>query len=214
MKLTNASILAVVLSLSVTASIASADMMTYNGPSLTEYVTFHCQGFSADGKNVPVGLYSVTYQNQQFEAFCVDAEQYAGTGQVTEQGIDFLHNGSLVAYLYETYVELATTSELAAALGVSLWEVLYENEANGFDASSGRLYITGNADVTAAANAMLLDMPDDYQSVMTLTVLHSDGKQDMLVAGLGSVPAPATLGLLLMGVPLLLNASRRRRRLA
>jgi len=214
MKLTNTTVLAVLLSLSVTASIASADMMTYNGPSLTEHVRFHGQGMLADGKRVPAGLYGVTYQDQQLQAFCVDAEHYAGNCQVTEEGVDFLHNGSLVAYLYETYINSATTSELAAGLGVALWEVLYEDEANGFDASSGYFHITSNPGVTAAANTMLLDMPDDYQSVLDLTVLHSDCKQDMLVSGLGVVPEPATLGLLLLGAPLLVKVSRRRRFLA
>ena len=214
MKLTNTTILAVLLSLFVTTSIASADMMFYNGSSLTEHVTFHRQGFSADGENVLAGLYSVTYQNRPFQAFCVDAKHYAGTTGVTEEGTDFLHNGSLVAYLYETYIDSATTSEAAAGLGVALWEVLYEDEANGFDASSGQFHITRNADVSVAANAMLLNMPDDYQPVMDLTVLHSEDRQDMLVGGLGSVPEPTTLGLLLIGTPLLLRASRRRRLLA
>ncbi len=211
MKLANATIIAILLSLFVTFSIASADMMTYNGASLTENVGFHGEGLLADGKIVPAGLLSITYQDEDLLAFCVDAEQYAGSGLVTEKGIDFLNNSSSVAYLYETYVDSATTSELAAGLGVALWEVLYENSDNGFDATSGRLYITGNDDVVLAANAMLLNMPDDYESVMNLTVLQSPCKQDLLIGGAGSVPEPATLGLLFIGLPLILKRSRRRR---
>jgi len=210
MKLTNAAIIAILFSLFVTFSIASADMMTYNGKSLTENVRFHGQGLTADGKIVPAGLLSVTYRDEDIQAFCVDADQYAGSGWVTEEGVDFLNNSSYVAFLYETYAESAVTSELAAGLGVALWEVLYECSCNGFDATSGRLYITGNDDVAQAANAMLLNMPEDYESVMNLTVLHSACKQDLLFGGLGSVPEPATLGLLFIGIPLIIKRSRRR----
>ncbi len=211
MKLTTTAILVVLLSLLATTSIASADMMTYDGKFLTERVRFHCPDMKVDGRTVPVGLYNVTYKNKSLKAFCVDAHQYAGTGDVTERGIDFLNNSSYVAYLYETYMDTATTSDQAAGLGVAIWEVLYEEQHNEFDASDGWFHISQNADVVAAANAMLLNMPDDYQSTMDLTVLYSPGKQDMLVAGLGSVPEPATLGLLFVGVPLLLKKSRRGR---
>ena len=211
MKLANATILAVVLSLCLTTSIASADMMTFAGTILTESVKFHSHGLLADNLTVQAGLLGVEYQDRQFGAFCVDADQYAGTTSVTEQNVDVLHNGSLVAYLYETYIGSATTARQAAALGVALWEVLYESDGNAFNASSGNFYITNNSDVAAAANVMLTGMPADYQSVMNLTVLHSASKQDMLIGGPTAVPEPATVAMLLLGAPLVLKASRRRR---
>jgi hypothetical protein len=211
MKLANATVLAVALSLCLTTSIASADMMTFTGTVLTESVKFHCNGLLADGLTVHAGLYGIEYQGREFGAFCVDADQYAGTSGVTEQDVDVLHNGSLVAYLYETFIGSATTARQAAALGVALWEVLYENDGDAFNASSGKFYITNNSDVAAAANVMLTGMPANYRSVMDLTVLHSDSKQDMLIGGLTAVPEPTTVALLLLGAPLMLRASRRRR---
>lgn len=213
MKLANATVLAVALSLCLTTSIASADMMTmtYTGTVLTESVNFHCPGLLADGMTVKAGLYGIQYQGRQFGAFCVDADQYAGTGSVTEQEVDFLRNSSYVAYLYETFIGSATTARKAAALGVALWEVLYENDGNAFNASSGKFYITNNSDVAEAANVMLTGMPANYQSVMDLTVLHSACKQDMLIGGLNAVPEPTTVALLMLGAPLMLRASRRRR---
>ena len=214
MKLANATVPAVVLSLCLTASIASADMMTFTGTVLTESVEFHCQGLLADGMTVHAGLYGIEYKDRDYNAFCVDADHYAGTSSVIEQDVDVLHNGDLVAYLYERYIASATTSEAAAALGVALWEVLYERDSNAFNASSGKFYITNNSGVLAAANVMLDDMPANYQPVMDLTVLHSACKQDMLIGGLTAVPEPTTLALILLGAPLMLNASRRRRLVA
>ena len=211
MKLANATVLAVVLSISLTTSIASADMMTFTGTVLTESVKFHCSGLLADGLTVYAGLYGIEYQDRQFGAFCVDADQYAGSSSVTEQDVDVLHNGWLVAYLYETYIGSATTTTLAAALGVAIWEVLYERDGSAFNASSGKFYITNNSNVLAAANAMLAGMPSSYQSVMDLTVLHSACKQDMLIGGLTEVPEPTTIALLMFGAPLMLRASSRRR---
>ncbi len=218
MKLANATVPAVVLSLCLTASIASADMMTFTGTVLTESVEFHCQGLLADGMTVHAGLYGIEYKDRDYNAFCVDADHYAGTSSVIEQDVDVLHNGDLVAYLYERYIASATTSEAAAALGVALWEVLYEDDGSAFNASSGTFYITNNSNVAAAANVMLTgmltDMPANYQPVMDLTVLHSACKQDMLIGGLTAVPEPTTLALILLGAPLMLNASRRRRLVA
>jgi len=216
MKLANTIVLAVVLSLCLTASIASADMMTFTGTVLTESVKFHCQGLLADGLTVHAGLYGINYQNRAFNAYCVDADQYAGTGAMTERDVDVLRNGSYVAYLYERYIGSATTARQAAALGVAIWEVLYENNGTVFNASSGKFYITNNSDVAAAANVMLTGMltgmPANYQPVMDLTVLQSASKQDMLIGGLNNaVPEPATVAMLLLGAPLMLKASRRRK---
>jgi hypothetical protein len=213
MKLANATAPAVVLSICLTASIAPADMMTmtYTGTVLTESVKFHCPGLLADDMTVQAGLCGIEYQGRRFNAFCVDADQYAGASSATEQDVAVLHNGSLVAYLYETYIGSATTATRAAALGVALWEVLYENDGAGFNASSGNFYITNNTDVAAAANVMLTGMPANYKSVMDLTVLHSESKQDMLIGGLKAVPEPTTVALLMLGAPLMLKTSRRRR---
>lgn len=211
MKLANAIVPAVVLSLCLTASIASADMMTFTGMVLTESVKFHCHGLQADNMTVQAGLYGINYQNRAFNAYCVDADQYAGTSSVTEQNVDVLRNGSYVAYLYETYIGSATTAKQAAALGVAIWEVLYENNGTVFNASSGKFHITNNSDVAAAANVMLTGMPANYQPVMDLTVLQSACKQDMLIGGLNAVPEPTTIAMLLLGAPMMLKASRRRR---
>ena len=84
MKLANAIVPAAVLSLCLTTSIVSADMitMTYTGTVLTESVKFHCPGLLADNMTVHAGLYGIEYQGRDFGAVCVDADQYAGTTTV------------------------------------------------------------------------------------------------------------------------------------
>jgi len=207
MKLAHAIILVVVLSLSAFAPAARADMMTFTGAALTEWVKVKCDGLLADGMTVQAGSYGVVYQDRGFDAFCVDADHYAGSAYVSEVSIDTLSNSMQVAYLYETFVGSATDSETAAALGVALWEVLYETD-DEFDVSTGEFRICRNDDVAAAANVMLTGMPDEYVPAMDLTVLHSRCRQDMLIGGLHAIPEPTTMALVLTGAGLMLARRR------
>jgi len=191
---------------------ASADVMTYEGLGLVSTVKLHAAGLLGDGKTVLAGQYRFTYQGETLNAFCVDIDHYAGTTEATEQPIDFLRNSQQVAYLYETFVPTIQDGTDAAAVGVAIWEVLYEEEQNDFDAGSGYLYITLNAPVLAAANDMLAGMPDSYQPVTDLVVLHSPCKQDMLIGSLGEVPEPATIAFFALAAPWALLRRPRRRR--
>ena len=101
--LTTPAILTVILSLCLIAPTVSADVMTFNGTELVSNVKLHAPGLPSDGRTVPAGLYSYTYQGAQLAAFCVDLGQYAATTEVSEQDISFLRNGDMVAFLYETY---------------------------------------------------------------------------------------------------------------
>jgi len=206
MKLTT---LVVSISLLLAVPAASADIMTYEGLGLTSSVRLHAPGLLGDGKRVRAGEYRYTYQAVLYNAFCVDIDHYAGTSEVTQEDISFLHNGKQVAYLYETFLPTIADAVDAAALGAALWEVIYEEEQNDLDAGGGYIYITDNAPVLAAANDMLAGVPDSYEPLTDLLVLHSQCRQDMLIGVLGEVPEPATLALLALGAPLALLAARR-----
>ena len=192
------------------APAALADTMTYDGSDLTSSVTFHGAGLITDGATMDVGRYQITYQQTAYEAYCVDADHWLSTTEVTEQSVDSLTNGGLVAYLYETYAPAVTDGTAAAALGVAIWEVIHENVDPAFDITSGRVYITGNDPVVQAANAMLATLPGSYESTTDLIVLHSDEHQDLLISA-SSVPEPFSLALLVVGAPLAVLRGRRRR---
>ena len=201
-----------VLSLLLAAPAAFADVMTYDGLGLVSKVKLHAPGLLGDRLTVWAGEYDFTYQNTPYHAYCVDIDHFASTTEVTEKPIDFLRNGEQVAYLYETNMLSVRTSTDAAALGVAIWEVLYEDQEPTFDAGSGYFYITGNDAVLQAANALLASVPDSYEPTTNLMVLHSRCKQDMLIGSLGEIPEPATALLLLVGAPLALKKAALRRR--
>ena len=126
-----------IASLLLAAPVASADIMTYDGPGFVSQVTLHAAGLLGDGKTVYAGQYKLTYGGTPYDAFCVDIDHYAGTTEVTEMPSSSLRNGEKVAYLYETFVPAISNGTDAAAVGVAIWEVLYETDDNDLDASDG-----------------------------------------------------------------------------
>lgn len=198
----------VVLAIALTASVAPASVLNYYGVGLNDTVKIHASGTLADGKTVPAGQMRIGYEGIDYNAYCVDINHYAGTGSVTERSINSLNNGSMAAFLFETYSEDVSTGLKAAALQVALWEVLFET-GQTFNAGSGYFKISHNADVLSAANVLLSSLPDTYASQWDLTVLHSNCKQDMLI-GVNPTPEPATLVLLgLGGIGMLLRRRRK-----
>jgi hypothetical protein len=206
---TKLTIAVTILPLLLAASAAPADMMTYNGLDLVSIVNFHGSGLLADGLNVYAGSYHVSYEGTQYDAFCVDADHYEGNEQVVERSVTSLHNGQKIAYVYETYVPSIHTAVDAAAVGVAIWELLYENRESTFIASTGRFYITGNNPVRDAANNLLRDLPDTYEPTTNLVVLDAANHQDMLITSSNPVPEPATMVLILAAVPLVICRCRR-----
>jgi hypothetical protein len=206
---TAATVTTAVITLAALSSVASANHMDFTGPELTEWVKIYCDDTRADRDTVRAGIYGVIYEGREYKAFCVDLDQYAGDGAVSPMDIDILANPTHVAYLFERFIASAVDSEHAAALGVSLWEVLYETD-DVYNVCEGEFRIGRNGDVASLANAMLSEIPDQYEPTWNLTVLHSPCKQDMLIGTVGSVPEPATLGLLLAGSGLLVARRRKR----
>ena len=137
----------------------------------------------------------MTYENTDYLAYCVDLDHYAKSADVTEQDMNSINNGDLVAWLFDTYAQSVTSGIEAAALNVAIWEVIYENDAT-FDAGTGTLSISENQDVQNVANdflASLSSIPSSYTPSNGMMVLHNDVVQDVVV------PEPTTLGLLGIG---------------
>ena len=199
------------LALLLFTPLARADTMTFDSIGLADTVKVHAPGHLADGLTTEAGQYLITYKGNQYAAWCVDIDAYASTTSVTEQSYTVLPNAYAVAYLYETYAGGLTNDTDAAALGVSIWEVITESVGGPFNIHSGSFWITNNGDVASRAASMLATIPGSYTPQGALTVLHSECKQDMLIGnGLHQAPEPGTLVLLAAGGAL--AAARRRRR--
>jgi len=187
---------------------ALASVMTFNGTGLHSTVTIHADGVLADGKNVSAGQYLISYEDTDYTSYCVDIDHYASSGEVTELPIDALNNGDMVAFLFETYSQDVQGNLDAAALGVAIWEVVYETSDN-FDVTDGYFSITGNSDVAEAANDLLSTLPDNYETQWDMIVLHSQCIQDMIIPT-SPIPEPATLTVLTLGALGLIIRRRRR----
>mgnify|MGYP006296049319 CR=1 FL=1 len=179
----------------LTAAASQADMMTYNGVGLNQTVRIHHPDRTV---RVKAGFMNLTYQDVTFDSFCVEVTANAGSSEVTERPLSGLANGDLVACLWETHFDEADTSLEAAALQVAIWELTHE-ATQDFDAAEGSFYITDNAAVAAQANVWLDALQDDYTPKNVFKVLHSSGRQDMLLATGVSVPEPAALTTTLLG---------------
>jgi len=189
---------------------ALADTMTFTGVGLHDTVKIHAPGHMADDLTVTAGQYLVTYKSNDYVAWCVDLDAYAGSSSVTEQNYTVLRNAYAVAYLFETYAGSLSNNTDAAALGASIWEVITEPAGGPFNISSGSFRLSNNSDVSARAASMLASIPGSYTPLGGLTVLHSDSKQDMLIGNVHQVPEPGTLALLAAGGALVVVRRRRR----
>lgn len=200
----SAIVVAMVLSCMVGA--VSADTMTYNGMGLKSDVHLYAPGIN--NLHTYAGQMLVEYGGQNHIGYCVDIYHSVGTMEATELTLSSLHNGDMVAFLFETYANTVSTGIEAAALQVAIWEVINEDDVNGFNAEIDDLYITGNLAVLEAANILLASLPTNgYTPTNDFMVLHNDGKQDILIM----VPEPGTMVMLCLGGVYSLIRRRRRK---
>jgi len=188
------------------AAPASADFMDFQGVGLNQQVRFHAPGKSV---KVPAGQMRINYDGTDQLSYCVDIYATAGDSEVTEAPVLSLHNGDIVAWLYEVHSPDVTTGLEACSIQVAIWEALYETDGNPFDLSSGSFYVSENANAAAGAEALLAAAPTDYDPTGTF-VLVSECKQDML--GYDNPPVPEPAAASIMGLGGLFALARRRRR--
>jgi len=201
--------LAAALTVLTLAAASPADVMTYHGVGLNQSVGLHAPGRNV---NTKAGQMQITYKDVDYDSYCVDIYVYAGSSEVVEKPISVLNNWEQIAYLFENEAPNVSTNLEAASLQVAFWELLYEDGGNPWDAGSGDLYITGNADAVSGANALLAGVPSSYAPTYVNLVLDSPCKQDMLIPTDTPVPEPASMVVLAGGAALVVVRRRRRAR--
>ncbi len=201
---------------------ASADYMDFQGMGLNKTVFVQAPSRHAWTQ---AGQMQLNWNDDDSLGYCVDFYQFAGDGDVTAGGLEDLQGWNLgfdspayktdrramVGYVFDTYAPQVTTGQQAAALQVSIWELLYETPSGKFDLGKGRFKIRFDRDVEAMGNAILDSLPGDYEPPMGPIVLTSPTRQDMIIHGGAPVPEPATASLLGLGGALLLLRRRRSR---
>jgi len=202
------------VAISLCASAASADLldyMDYRGMGRKKTVRLHYAGDAGSDINmrVQVGEMNLRIDDEDSIGYCVDIFQTAGDTYVSQVNPLDTSRGYLAAYLYDTYAGAVSSNQDAAALGVSIWEVMFETGTD-FDVTTGDLWITDNSGVVAAAGALLTGLPDSYTPDPQTRILFSETKQDMITTGVTPVPEPATMGLLAIGGVLALIRHKRR----
>jgi hypothetical protein len=210
-----ASVLLAALAVLAPACLACADMMYYERTGLGQELNLHAPGTLAHNRDIHVGQMEYTYQHDTFMSYCVDLYSWAGDSWVTEENINILRNGNLVADLFLTYADSVADDTEAAGLQLAIWEVMYEDQSSVFDTETGSLRIsqksgTVGTEVAQRANTMLANMNYNFQAGDEPVVLHSPTKQDTILPS-PVIPEPMTLGILAVGGAGIVVRHRRRR---
>jgi len=152
-----------------------------------------------DGQKIWAGQLRVNYHEDSYVGYCVDMFQAAGDDGVMELSPLDVPGGDMAAYLFETYADSVGSGREAGGLQSAIWEVLYEDPANGYDAARGTFSIGNNSGAVSAANTMLASLPASHIPLPSTVILRSDRKQDLMISDDSQVPEPGALALLALG---------------
>jgi hypothetical protein len=197
--------------------------VTVTAPSGTQGV------MSGGTQGVNAGAFHVkdTISGDSFIAWCVDLLDTLSTptlGVYTATATPFSDPWSIlpatqnvIKSLFDTSYAIALNSATnSAAFQLALWEIVYENPANGWGVSSGsgQFFTTTSGAVANAANTMLAGLGGTPTGNFNVTYWQSNtvGKQDLVTVS--EVPLPAAVWLFGSGLVGLGILSRKRRKAA
>lgn len=190
------------------ASSIQASPVTFNGMGLNQYVTYKYEG---DDDTSRAGQILINFQSQNLKAYCVDLEHSVKSSwDASKASLDFIHGGRAAAFLFDTYSATVDTNLKAAALQVAIWEVVTDF-GGSLNLLAGNFKVLDSESVRNLATTYLGSLPGDvgnYQSSSYIVKSGWDPRSQHLI-----VPEPATLGVVMVAMGMML-ADRRRRRAA
>lgn len=180
-----------------------------------------------------VGRFRVrTSDGREFFTYCIDAvtpfftfSPYA-FGSIGDGVSDPTKQNQIAALLInanplvDAAGSMGEQSAIAAAIGLAIWEILYEGGSDSYDIATGNFSVFGDfAALVAQSNAYLLNVTSGTWtgSASRLGTLISDKGADGQFLSqnqvfLSAVPEPATWAMMMLGFGAVGAAMRRRRR--
>ena len=159
--------------------------------------------------------------------FCIDATTgiytyrpyavEAGTTIVTDYAKQTMLAGLLANgnALIDGTADVTAKQEIAAALGLAVWEVIYDN--GQWDVTNGNFTAYGDfAALVGRANSFLGlassgAWTGDVNRLRALVAVNGDSQNQLFYAGGGAVPEPAVWGLMILGLGAVGATMRQRR---
>jgi hypothetical protein len=167
-------------------------------------------GDGVSGLNCYAGQLNLLVDNKPNTGFCVDLSQHASTTPSPYVLIPFnqVFSEAQTKYALELYAQhykTDFTNREAAAFQIVLWEICFEKVQKNpktYNVNKGEFYC--KADAAKLANTWLNNLTPTETNI-SLTILHSDKYQDYVITEIPAVPDPASLLLVLSGLPLVLR---------
>lgn len=187
--------------------------------------------FSVDARDTVSGALS------SFQTFCIDVtkgfftyREYAVTGAAAavpdatkrSQLAALLINGNP---LIDSAGTVAESEEIAAAIGLAVWEIVYETGVTGYDVTTNNFSVYGDflqsvsgRNVDGRANGYLANVLNGVWEgnparLGALVAVNGDTQNQIFLTGAG-VPEPSTWLQMLAGFAFIGSALRRRKRKA
>jgi len=192
------------MTVAIIASEVGAAQVTFHGFGYKKKVNFVHNGSMM---GVRAGQFLIDIDGVDAVAYCVDLDhRLKSVWEADIAPVGIINGGLAAAYLYDHFADTVSSNVEAAALQVSLWEVV-DDYGSGLDLWSGAFQMIGPGDVATQAETYLSAIPGDLSGYVTPSYILDSGdcprSQDLIV------PEPATLALIGLGcIPVV----RRKRR--